>query len=79
MQKIYQLLQFKSDVSLVKANIASLEEREKEAERERRKAEQNRAVRELAELKEEELRLRAAVDALDKKRAEYAAAAKAQR
>ncbi|CAM9141998.1 unnamed protein product [Scytosiphon promiscuus] len=77
-QRIYQLLQFKTDVSLVKANIAALEEREHNAERQQRKAAQVRAVRELAELKAEELRLRVAVDALEKKRAAYAAAAKTQ-
>lgn len=77
-QKIYQLLQFKTDVSLVKANIAALEERERSAERQQRRAAQARAVRELADLKAEELRLRAAVDALEKKRASYAAAAKRQ-
>ncbi|CAM9665233.1 unnamed protein product, partial [Hapterophycus canaliculatus] len=77
-QKIYQLLQFKTDVSLVKANIAALEEREQNAERQQRKAAQAKAMGELAGLKAEELRLRAAVDSLEKKRAAYATAAKSQ-
>lgn len=77
-QRIYQLLQYKADVSLVKANIAALEEREHTAERHRREAEQARALRELAELKAEELRLREAVDALEAKRIAYARAAKVQ-
>ena len=77
-QRIYQLLQYKADVSLVKANIAALEEREHTAERLRREAEQAAAVRELAALKKEELRLRAAVGALEAKRAAYAKAAKVQ-
>lgn len=72
-QRIYQLLQFKADVSLVKANIAALEERERAAQRRRRAAEQAGALRELAELKKEELRLKATVDALEAKRAAYAA------
>lgn len=77
-QRIYQLLQYKADVSLVKANIAALEEREQTAERLRREAEQAAALRELAVLKKEELRLRAAVGALEAKRAAYAKAAKVQ-
>ncbi|CAM9709197.1 unnamed protein product [Pylaiella littoralis] len=78
-QRIYQLLQFKADVSLVKANIAALEERERVAERLQQEAAQAEAVRKLADLKAEELRLRAAVDALEKKRVAYATAAKTQR
>ena len=77
-QRIYQLLQYKADVSLVKSNIAALEERDRTAERLRREAEQAAALRELAALKREELRLRAAVDALEAKRAAYAKAAKVQ-
>lgn len=60
-------------MSLVKANIAALEERERAAQRRRRAAEQAGALRELAELKKEELRLKATVDALEAKRAAYAA------
>ena len=77
-QRIYQLLQYKADVSLVKANIAALEERERAAERLRREAEQAGALRELAALKKEELRLRAAVGALEAKRAAYAKDGKLQ-
>lgn len=77
-QRIYQLLQYKADVSLVKANIAALEEREQAAERHRREAEQAGALRELASLKNEELRLREAVDALEAKRVAFATAAKVQ-
>lgn len=65
-------------MSLVKANIAALEEREHAAERHRREAEQASALRELAALKKEELRLRAALDALEAKRVAYATAAKVQ-
>lgn len=77
-QKIYQLLQFKADVSLVKANIAALEGRQQNEERQRKKVAQVAALKELAELKAEELRLKAAVSALETKREAYAAAAKAQ-
>ncbi|CAM9113630.1 unnamed protein product [Ectocarpus sp. 6 AP-2014] len=77
-QKIYQLLQFKADVSLVKANIAALEGRQRNDERQREKVAQAAALKELAELKAEELRLKAAVSALENKREAYAAAAKAQ-
>eukprot|EP00903_Cladosiphon_okamuranus_P019235 g17688.t1 len=77
-QRIYQLLQYKADVSLVKSHIAALEERERTAERLRREAEQARASKELAALKKEELRLRAAVAALETKRVAYAKAAKLQ-
>lgn len=75
-QRIYQLLQYKADVSLVKSNIAAQEERDRTAQRLQREAEQARGLRELAELKKEELRLRAAVDALEGKRVAYAKAAK---
>eukprot|EP00752_Nemacystus_decipiens_P008814 g7866.t1 len=77
-QRIYQLLQYKADVSLVKANIAALEEREHMAARLRREAEQAGALKELAELKKEELRLRAALDVLEAKRSAYAKATKVQ-
>lgn len=66
-------------MSLVKANIAALEERERAVERQRQEAAQAGAVRELADLKAEELRLRAAVNSLEKKRAVYVMAAKTQR
>ncbi|CAB1111577.1 unnamed protein product [Ectocarpus sp. CCAP 1310/34] len=77
-QNIYQLLQFKADVSLVKANIAALEGRQRNEERQRKKVAQAAALKELAELKEEELRLKAAVSALENKREAYAAAANAR-
>lgn len=72
-QKIYQLLQFKADVSLVRTRIAALEEREQSADRLRQEAAQATALEELAELKREELRLRSAIETLEKKRAAYAA------
>lgn len=65
-------------MSLVKANIAALEGRQQNEERQRKKVAQAAALKELAELKAEELRLKAAVSALENKREAYAAAAKAQ-
>lgn len=73
-QKVYQLLQFKADVSLVKANIAALEERKQSEERLRQDDAQASAQNELEELKREELRLRALIVAVEKKRCVYAAA-----
>lgn len=73
-QKIYQLLQFKADVSLVKANIAAVEESDQRVDRLRQDAAQASAQSELEELKSEEVRLRRLIVAAEKKRSAYAAA-----
>lgn len=73
-QRIYQLLQFKADLSLVKANISALRERERSADRLRREAAEVAAREALAEVMREEVRLKATIVMLEKKRAGYAAA-----
>lgn len=78
-QKIYQLLQFKADVSLVKTHIAALEDHQKRADRDRRQASLQSAQDELGELKLEEQRLRAALEALEKRRAAVSAANESSR
>lgn len=78
-QKVYQLLQFKADVSLMKANIAALEERKQSADRLRQDAARASTQNELEELKREELRLRALIVAVEKKRRAYTAATDSNR
>ncbi|CAM9417729.1 unnamed protein product, partial [Laminaria digitata] len=78
-QKIYQLLQFKADVSLVKANIAALEERKQGADRLRQDAARASAQNELEGFRREESRLRALIVAAERKRCVYAAATESSR
>ncbi|CAM9718044.1 unnamed protein product, partial [Ascophyllum nodosum] len=73
-QNIYQLLQFKADIPLAEASIATLEESGRPTERRIREADFARDCLDLVRVKWEERRLIAAVKALKEERAVYAAA-----